>query len=259
MLRWLRAAVVIVSWMTVLPVPLHTAVDRDGARRAITLLPLAGALIGGLCALGAWAATALGATPLLAAALVTLAGAALTRGMHLDGLADTVDALASYAEPDRAREIMRDGPVGPLGAAAIVLVSIVECAALAAIISAHGWWAIVAIGVVSRAVTVVLCRRGQGAAPGGGFGPLVADSQGPVALGWAALCALATAAAAGYRLGGVSAAGIVAALVAALGAAMPLWGAHITRRIGGVSGDVLGATIAGVAAAAATGFALIAN
>lgn len=257
MSEWLRAARMIVAWMTVLPVSPAGPVDRAAASRAITCLPVAGAVVGGLCAALSYLLTTAGAPPLLAAALVVGATALLTRGMHIDGLADVVDALSSYAEPERAREIMRSGPVGPLGAGALAVVAIVEVAAYAALVEARAWAVIAAVGVISRAVPVLLCRRALPASPGGGFGPLVAGTQGPVAVASSVVIAAVAGGAAGWLCGGLT--GLLTGLVvvtvlvvAAIG-----FGAHVVRRLGGISGDVLGAATAGGAMVAAAGFAIV--
>lgn len=256
-MRWLRAAALIVSWMTVLPLPVRGTVDRPMAGRAITLLPVAGTVVGALCTGLAWSLTVAGAPTLLTAGIVVTGVALVTRGMHLDGLADTVDALASYAPADKAREIMRDGPVGPLGAAAMGLASLVEFAALVELVEARSWWAIAAVGVISRSVAVLLCRRSVHASPGGGFAPLVAATQGPVAVGVACVCAVSAGAVAGYTRAGSGGAIAAAALVCVALVVAVLFGRHVQRRLGGLSGDVLGAVIAGAAVFAAAGLAVV--
>lgn len=257
MAAWLRAARMIIAWMTVLPVSPAGSVDRAAAGRAISCLPLAGAVVGGLCAALSYVLTAAGAPPLLAAALVVGGTALLTRGMHIDGLADTVDALSSYAEPERAREIMRSGPVGPLGAGAVALVALIEVAALSALVEARAWAVIAAVGIISRAVPVQLCRRALPAAPGGGFGPLVAAGQGPVAVAVSAVIAWVAGGVAGWLCGGPAGLLTAVVVVTVLIAATAGYGRHVVRRLGGISGDVLGAAIAGGAMLAAAGFAIV--
>ena len=88
-----------VSWLTVLPVPVVGTVDRDAARRALQWAPLVGLLLG-LLAAGVLAGLGrLGAPPLLAGLLVVAVLALATRGMHLDGLADTADGLSCSGGP----------------------------------------------------------------------------------------------------------------------------------------------------------------
>lgn len=242
------------SWMTVLPVGRDGVPDAAAAGRAMTALPAVGLVCGGLATASAHGAHALGAGALLSGVVGVGAVLALTRGMHVDALADTADGLGSYAGPDRALEIMRSGSVGPMGAAVLVLVLLAEVAALGALVDSGAWLAPVAAFVLSRCLPVVLLRRGVPAASATGFGAMVAGSQSGAAVTLTgALCAVAGAglAGAGPSGAGALASGVVGAalgLLAYLAAAG--FGRHAVRRFGGVNGDVLGAVIeAGTAAA----------
>src|SRR5919199_1327739 len=134
------------SWLTVLPVPVRH-VDRRLAGGAISSAPLVGLVLGGF----------------LVVAFLALA----TRGMHLDGLADTADGLGSYRGPERALAIMREGPVGPFGVVALVLVLGVQAAAI------YDWPAVI-LAVTAGRVAFVLCCHGVPAARPEGLGALVA-------------------------------------------------------------------------------------
>ncbi|MEO9222442.1 MAG: adenosylcobinamide-GDP ribazoletransferase [Mycobacteriaceae bacterium] len=111
-----------VSWLTVLPLQGPATVDRAVAARAITLAPLIGAALGAAAAAGLWVLLQLQAPPLLAGLLTVALLALATRGMHLDGLADTVDGLGCYGTAQRALAVMRDGATGPFAVVALVLV-----------------------------------------------------------------------------------------------------------------------------------------
>lgn len=263
---FLRAPATIIAWMTVVPLRVPGPVGRAEAGRALSWLPAAGFVVGIAAALIAWALSAAGASPLLAATLVVTALALLTRGMHLDGLADVVDALASYRPAEEACEVLRSGPVGPLGAAALALVSIVDAAAYAQLIAADAFVAVAAVGVVSRCLPPLLCRRSLPAAPGGGFGPLVASTQGPLPLTANAAVSLVAAIAAGAALGAAPGGIPVGwAIAASVVITTVVWGCaeivgrHIVRRLGGISGDALGAVIAGGATLTAAGLAVLAG
>ncbi|NES39834.1 adenosylcobinamide-GDP ribazoletransferase, partial [Micromonospora sp. PPF5-17] len=105
-------------------------IDRDVAGVAMALAPAVGALLGGLLAAVLLLTAAL-APPLVAAGVTVGAGALLTRGLHLDGLADTVDALGSYRRGAAALEIMKKPDVGPFGVVALVVVLLLQAAMLA--------------------------------------------------------------------------------------------------------------------------------
>ncbi len=217
-------------------------VDASVARWAMLLAPLAVLPLALLAGALSWVGEAL-SWPGLVVGLVTVAGLALgTRALHLDGLADTVDGLGTGWDRERALEVMRRGDVGPMGVVALVLVIGIQAAAIGSFVS--GWWSAVAVAVVvccSRAVLSVVCLQGVRAARPGGLGAAVAGSV-PIAgavltwvvvglvlgLGWTLLD--------GSVPGGVLAAFL--ALVA--GSTLLAWCVH---RLGGVTGDVMGACV----------------
>ena len=104
------------SWMTVLPVGRPGVPDSAAAGRAMTAMPVVGLVCGVVATALAHGVYAMRAGALLSGVVGVAAVLALTRGMHVDALADTADGLGSYAGPDRALEIMRSGSVGPMGA-----------------------------------------------------------------------------------------------------------------------------------------------
>jgi adenosylcobinamide-GDP ribazoletransferase len=221
------------SWLTVLPVRVST-VDTATARAAIGLAPLVGALLGAM-AFGALSGLdALGFPSLLGGLLTVGLLAALTRGMHLDGLADTADGFGCYGPPERALAVMRDGGAGPF--AVVTLVVVLGAQAISLSVLSGRWGAVVLAVAAGRAAFAICCTRGVPAARPEGLGALVAGSQ-PVAvpvLWWLALAGAGVFVVPGKPwlgpLGVVSAAGVVLALVA-----------HARRRFGGITGDVLGA------------------
>lgn len=226
-----------ISWLTVLPVRGPNDIDRALARRAILLAPLIGALLGTGAAGLLWLLTRAGASALLAGLLVVGALALVTRGMHIDGLADTMDGLGSYGPPERARQIMKSGGAGPFGVAGIVFTIAMQALSFAALADTGRWFA-VAIAVATGRVAVVLACRGIAAAPGTGFGVLVADTQSAfAAMSWS----VAVAAAAVLAVPGHPWLGPLAVVVAL--AASTLLVRHCARRFDGLSGDVLGAAI----------------
>lgn len=225
MLAGLRLAF---SWLTVLPARVGP-VEPANPGTAITLAPVVG-LVLGLAAAGLLLLLdLLGVGGLLAGILVVAFLAMVTRGMHLDGLADTADGLGSYAKPERALAIMREGPVGPFGVVTLVLVLGAQAAAV------NGWPALV-FAVVTGRVAFVLCCHGLPPARPDGLGALVAGTQ-PLAAPvlWLVGLLLLSPLADLERpyLGPV-------AIVVATGLVL-LLSRHVHRRLGGITGDVLGA------------------
>ena len=185
--------------------------------------------------------------PLLAAALVVAGLALLTRGLHLDGLADLADGLGSYRSPEQARAVMKQPDVGALGLAAVVLVLSVQVAALVACVSAgRGVSSLVVAVVTARVAVTAACSRGVPAATSGGLGAAVA---GTVPGGAALLLAVAAAAGAAGLLAletddGAGELVIRALLAVTLGMLVAdVVRRHAVRRLGGITGDVLGALV----------------
>jgi adenosylcobinamide-GDP ribazoletransferase len=232
--------------LTVLPVRPPRVLDRGTAGRAMALAPLVALVLGLLCA-ALLAATASG-PPLLRATLCIALLALLTRGMHLDGLADTADGLGSGRAPQEALDLMRRGDVGPFGVVALVLALLLQVSALdSLVVDERATAALVAALVTSRAALPLLCSRLFPAARPDGLGSVVAGTAGRGALLVAAVLTLACLAAAGLgyphsaRPWPVIVAFLVAVVVALASAV--LLGRRCSRRLGGITGDVLGAGV----------------
>ncbi len=229
--------------LTVVPVRV-TRWDRTAARAGMLSAPLAGLVVGAAAAAAGSALALLGAGALLAAVAAVAVPAALTRGLHLDGLADTADGLGSGRPAEDALRIMRQSDIGPFGVVTLVLALLAQTAALAELFArgwAHGAAAAVLAAVAARLTLTLACRSGVPAARPEGLGAAVA-SVVPVA--WAlAAAALVTGAAAGAGglLGGPAAAARAAAAVLVALAAGQLLLHRCVRRLGGVTGDVFGA------------------
>lgn len=236
------------SWLTVLPIRGPEEIDRGVAGRAMAHAPLVGLFLGGVASAVLWVTVASGLSPMLGGLICVAVAALLTRGMHLDGLADTADGLGCYGPEERAREIMKSGSAGPFGVAAVALALGIQAAALGQLAQLHLWWAIAIIPVVGRVWVVLGCRRGIDAATPNGFGALVAGTQSAVAVGlWLAAAAAASIFARPERPWQGPLVVVVAMVVAVVVAR------HCVRRFGGLSGDVLGAGIETTTALTAIG------
>lgn len=229
--------------LTRIPVPAPRTVDRRVAGRAMLLAPLVGLLLA--LVIGVPAQVLVNVTPiggLLGAVLAVASLAWLTRALHLDGLADTADALGSARPAADALAIARRSDIGPFGVVTLVLVLLVQVAALADLLGrGAGAGSLVIAVVTGRLALTMACLRGIPAARPDGLGALVAGSVPraaglAVALAWLALAAASVArehglgaglAAGGAVVGGLLAAGVIVRIA--------------RRRLGGITGDVLGA------------------
>ena len=118
-------------FLTVLPMPGLPPTPDGGIGRAIACFPLAGAMVGALLVGVGLAAGALWDTGVRSVALVVAWGV-ISAGLHLDGLSDTFDAVASWRSRERKLEIMRDSHIGVMGALALMAVLALKVALLGA-------------------------------------------------------------------------------------------------------------------------------
>ncbi|MEV5353309.1 adenosylcobinamide-GDP ribazoletransferase [Streptomyces sp. NPDC052693] len=235
--------------LTVFPVRV-TRWDREAARGGMLCAPLAGLAVGAAAAATGLVLLLLGAGAPLAAVAGVAVPAALTRGLHLDGLADTADGLGSGKSAGDALRIMKQSDIGPFGVIALVLVLLAQAAALAQAYEAswaRGACAAVVAGAAARLALTLAARTGVPAARPEGLGAAVAGVVPVRAALGAAAAVTAVAAAAGAALGPYDVVRGVLAVWLALAAAEALL-RHCVRRFGGVTGDVFG----GLAETAAT-------
>jgi len=249
-MRWsgLRLSVTlltVIPWPSARPAP---ALTRATVAAAMAWAPVVGLLLGvTAAAVLVVADRPLGSGPLTAAALAVASLALLSRGLHLDGLADLADGLASGKPAAAALDIMRRPDIGPAGTVTLVLTLLIAVAALSQAESAghgRGPAALITAVVTGRLALTWACRRGVAAARPDGLGALVAESVRPVVAAATTAVTLAAAAAAvvisaaviGEPLGST----LPLAVIAGLGAALAVE-RHAVRRLGGITGDVLGA------------------
>ncbi|WP_405594982.1 adenosylcobinamide-GDP ribazoletransferase [Streptomyces sp. NBC_01092] len=235
--------------LSVLPVKVSRW-DREAARGGMLCAPLVGVVIGCGSAVLALVLLFLGAAPLLAAVAAAAVPAVLTRGLHLDGLADTADGLGSGKPAEDALRIMKQSDIGPFGVITLVFVLFAQVAALSQLYDdswARGALATVVAAVAARLALTLAARTGVPAARPEGLGAAVAGVvpvRGAVAV---ALAVTGVAAAAGALLGRDDIVRTALAVLVALAGAELLL-RHCVRRFGGVTGDVFG----GLAETAAT-------
>jgi adenosylcobinamide-GDP ribazoletransferase len=247
-MRWsgLRLSVTLLT-----VIPLRDPVREPGraaAAAAMAWAPAVGLLLGVVAAAVLVVADhPLGAGSLTAAGLAVATLALLTRGLHLDGLADLTDGLGSGRPAPVALDIMRRSDIGPFGTVTLILTLLIQVAAVSHAETSgpgRGAAALITAVVTGRLALTWACRRGVPAARPDGLGALVAGTVRPVIP--VALTLAAVAAAAGAVV--ISATltdeplgwTLPLAIVAGLAAAFVLL-RQSTRRLGGITGDVLGA------------------
>lgn len=232
-LRGIRASFVFLTRLPVGGFPYRA----DDFRWAAAHAPLVGLVVGGLCATIFHLLRPLGA--LTAAALALGASLLITGAFHEDGLADAADALGGGMTREQVLEILKDSRVGTFGAAALAL-SLLIRAALIARLGSDAWWALPLVGSVARVgpiwqmallpyVTRDAESKSRDVSRGGPWQALVATLWSLAA----GAAVLAVGVASWQRL-----TTLVATLIA-----IALWTAwRYHRRLGGITGDFLGAT-----------------
>ncbi|MSS73019.1 MAG: adenosylcobinamide-GDP ribazoletransferase [Candidatus Latescibacteria bacterium] len=191
-----------------------------------------GLLIGAVAAAWAWGlGRILPAWPVSVLTGIALVGA--SRGLHLDGLSDTADGFLSSRPRERILEIMRDSHVGAMGVVAIVCAVCLKVATLASLPDAVRWRAVLLMPVAGRCALVVSLAALPYARAAGGLGALFYRGRSRLDAVWAVLFS---------GLAGWVVAGLAGLVVFAISVVFTLLFAVYTyRKIGGATGDTLGA------------------
>jgi adenosylcobinamide-GDP ribazoletransferase len=220
-----------IRYLTIIPMPSSAGANAEALGRSAAWFPLVGLGIGvalgaidrGLC----WILP-----PVVGAGLTVVAWTAVTGGLHLDGLADSLDGLMGRDPPHRLT-IMRDSRIGVFGAIGLTLVLLLMVTALAELPADVRWRVLVITPVIGRAAVPLLAVVFPAA--GGGEGAAFIASVEP----WSAAAAVAGAAViASAGLGPIGPASLLVGLGTALGL-----GWVLARRLGGLTGDSLGAAV----------------
>ena len=221
-------------FLTILPLPGRAEVPVAVLGRFTAWFSLAGALIGAILA-GAGALAGLLWGPLTVRVLVVVGWAALTRGLHLDGLADSADGLLGGASREKRLAIMKDSRIGTFGLLAVVGMLALKLAFLAeleALETTALWRLLVPACALARWAMLLAIFAFPTAVPGGLAGRFKRRC------GWPQLGigTLVVAAVSFFFLGvwGLS-------LLALLGLATLLWSLGVRRALGGHTGDTYGA------------------
>jgi adenosylcobinamide-GDP ribazoletransferase len=262
----LRLFFVALQFLTRLPVPGWVGFDPRWLQACLRHFPLVGAVVGAWAAAVLWAAASVW-PPAVAAVLSLVATVWLTGAFHEDGLADTCDALGGHVGRERALQIMKDSRIGSYGAVALVLALGLKVAVVTALLAGPGApaWAAAALvwsHAASRAAPVWLVWRlaYAGDAEHAKAKPLATQIGGgglAVALAWVGGFSVAALLLQPWLGAAVNLA--VPLALAACGVATRLCERWLRRRLGGFTGDTLGATQQIVELAALLAWAALAS
>ncbi|MDQ1724215.1 MAG: adenosylcobinamide-GDP ribazoletransferase [Frankiaceae bacterium] len=236
------------AFTTLTALPMRAGrLDRQTAGRAMAWSPVVGVVVGALASAGIvvmrYASPESGVQRLLPVGVGIGLLALLTRGLHLDGLADTVDGLGVTGR-ERALDVMRQSDIGTFGVLALVLVVLLQASALTtADIAQHGTRSLICAVATGRIAITWACARDVPAARPSGLGALVAGTlPRMVPLAWSVFAVVAGSGWAYLDDRGRLPQALIQGLAIAVALIVArIVQARLVRRLGGITGDVLGA------------------
>lgn len=222
------------AFLTILPIRLPEKLSGEELAGSAAFFPLAGWVIGALLAGAAWLTSWLMVPPFPAAVVVVSLEAWFTRGLHLDGLADLIDALGGGDTPAKRLAIMKDSAVGAFGVVGLVCLLLLKTGCIAALLGGkpggEEYLMLAAVPAVSRWAMAVLAFRARYPRETGTGHPFV---------GKITFANLAVGALLGMP---VFFLGTTAGFLVLAGLLPTLWlRRKASQALGGVTGDVLGA------------------
>ncbi|WP_321533186.1 adenosylcobinamide-GDP ribazoletransferase [uncultured Desulfuromonas sp.] len=221
------------SFLTIVRVPHSWCGDKTALSRSLDWYAVVGLLIGAVMALLDHLLCATMPGTLLPSALLVVALIAVSGGLHIDGVADSADAFMSSRDRDTMLTIMKDSRVGAMGALTLTGLLLIKFAALASLPSETRWPVILLTPLAGR-VALVLPLVSLPYARPGGLATLSHQQAEPRHAWLAASLLLVTA------LMVLQGRGLIIASLVLL--ATLLFGRYCRGKIGGFTGDTLGAT-----------------
>jgi adenosylcobinamide-GDP ribazoletransferase len=227
MKNFLRA----LSFLTFLPVGQICLSKEKELARSMAFFPLVGLVVGFLLTAGYYLFSLFlpkSITLWLILGLLAL----LTRGLHLDGFADTLDGLATGGSKERILEVMRDSRIGAFGVISLILLIGGKYLALDQISDSSVPYSLILMAVMGRQSMVLVCCRSAYARPNGGLAKPFTENLGYRETVWSLLSAFGIA----FLVGSVK--GILAFFGISLFSLAYRF--FFIKKLGGVTGDVLG-------------------
>jgi adenosylcobinamide-GDP ribazoletransferase len=221
-----------ISFLTILPVGQAHPPDGEDLARSMAFFPLAGLVIGLLLLLSHYLFSFFLTKPLNLWFVIGFL-AFLTRGLHLDGLADTMDGLASGGTREKILEVMKDSRIGAFGVISLILLLGAKFFCLDQISNSSLPCSFIVMSVLGRNAMVLVCYRSSYARREGLAKPFVEHLRiHMVAVSFLSALGIALFL---MRLQGI---------VAFFGVGLFSLGCRFffKRRLGGITGDILGAT-----------------
>lgn len=227
----LRLYFVALQFLTIVPSPFSLRYEKEDLGRSMSLFPITGMTLG-LVLVGLDSLLTLAFPRSLVDLLLIVVLTVITGALHLDGMADVCDGLAARGGREKFLAVMKDSHTGAVGAVGLALVLLLKYQALVNI-SADKWQALLFFPMLAR-FSQVLLTVGAKRARQDGLGSVFIDGAGKMQL---IIAAMVTITAGGLLLGGRGLACVGACCMATM--ALKVW---FHRRLGGITGDIIGCT-----------------
>lgn len=247
-MKLLKGCVAAFRFLTIIPLPTSFGSDTDDLAGAVPFFPIVGICLGLFASGAAWVLWLI-FPPLVAAVLLTFLLLSFSGALHLDGLADTADGFFSARDRARTLVIMRDSRIGVMGVTALVILLLLKVSCMAALSRSDAVRAAFLIPVAGRCGLVVMMYMLQYVRREGGLGTLFFAGN----TGWPALFGMIIIIIMGFAVNGIP--GLVTVTLAMV--TVVLFSLYCRHKIGGATGDTLGAACE--IAEAAVGFGFILN
>jgi adenosylcobinamide-GDP ribazoletransferase len=224
--------ILMLQFFTRLPINIAIEVKEEDFPKGIIYFPLVGLVIGLINAL-AYYLLSLIFSYLLSIIFMIFVNILITGALHLDGLADTCDGIFSARKKERMLEIMKDSRLGTNGAVAIFFDLSLRIAIMTSISKEYIVLAVILSNIISRTMLVLLCYISKYARPEGGLGNLFIGkiSKGNLIISFI-FGSIMSILLVNYK-------GIF--LIALASIFIVMFSRYISSKIGGITGDILGA------------------
>jgi adenosylcobinamide-GDP ribazoletransferase len=227
----MRRFLIALQFLTVLPFNIKGKIEEKDFGGSLVYFPIVGFLIGLFLVSAAYMSAFL--PSLVRSVLILVAWVIITGGMHLDGFADTCDGFYGRRSKEEILKIMRDSRIGTMGAAGVTILLLFKFAMLSSIQPENLWTALIITAVFSRWSQVLACTTSEYARDDGKARYFIEYAKG-VGMFMGALFTLILS----WFL--MQAKGVI--LFALLSITVFLFIQYAERKIGGMTGDTIGAT-----------------
>lgn len=229
----MRSLLAALRFLSILPIPQKWATGHSYLSRSVKFFPLAGLVMAAIAAACAWLLSMV-LPQIVVAAIMVILLVVLTRALHLDGVADTADGFWSVSDPQRTLEIMKDSFIGPMGVIAIISVLLLKFASLLTLETDILWRGVLLMVLTGRCMMTLPISIFPYARKEGGLAKIFYETRTVLNAIWAIAVALTI----GWFIDGTAA---IAAVIASVLITI-VFGIYCKRKIGGVTGDTIGAT-----------------